>query len=439
VERGSGMFGFILKEIFMGWKNNLKSNTFMLLLCIIGITGIGAAITLNSKVDEQADKFKEKYEDVQFYTISDNFLGDKAIEISDINNKGKFAEFLNLLNSSDYFDYFMMYENPVNIENYAGKESNIYGYEYSSDVSDHHQVITHKDGVERECTGVKGFLIGDYVIDYFNLELKEGKVFEANDFVLNSDKPISVILGSNYADEYCVGDKIFVSYLFAEQEAEIIGFLKEGTNVFYRDSYTNLDRYIIVPIFVNDDCNGEEIYNIPVNYIYSVRTSGVIATRLSSADIKEIIESYSKEAGFITPYYVVEYDPTEKVTFGVGIQDIQFIITLIVILAVCASVITLTLCLVHRIEISKRYYAILMMNGCSGKEILCILLGELFFILLISFLIGCIVTVLVSGQFIVKVMKMLLLGSCLFGLMPGIISAIIFLKSDLVRYMYEEI
>jgi len=80
-----------------------------------------------------------------------------------------------------------------------------------------------------------------------------------------------------------------------------------------------------------------------------------------------------------------------------------------------------------------------MMNGCSGKEILCILLGELFFILLISFLIGCIVTVLVSGQFIVKVMKMLLLGSCLFGLMPGIISAIIFLKSDLVRYMYEEI
>ncbi|MCD7835725.1 MAG: hypothetical protein LUG83_03555, partial [Lachnospiraceae bacterium] len=104
--------------------------------------------------------------------------------------------------------------------------------------------------------------------------------------MLNPNNKISVILGSNYSNEYKVGDTIHISFVFSDSEAQIVGFLEEGTNIYYRNKYVNLDKYVIMPVFINDDYEGNEIYNFSVNHFYSLRNSGVLASKLSVEDVQ---------------------------------------------------------------------------------------------------------------------------------------------------------
>lgn len=432
---------FIMYEMFLNIKRELKIFLLLVSLSSVGIFCIYAANDLLRKTDHQVEKYKEVYEDIQFYTITDNFIdeGDQELRIPE--NTVKFKKFLTLLQESEYFEYLMMYEQPVNIMDYRGKDSNIYGYEYSSDLSNKTVSYEDENGTTKSNTNVKAFWIGDNVIDFFNLQLSEGNAFQEEDFILNPDSPISVILGANYTDEYKVGDVIDISFIFAENKANVIGFLQEGSNVYFKDAFLNLDNYVIMPTFLNDDYDGKEIYNFSVNYFYVLRNSGVIASRLAVEDIQEIIAHYTEEAGFEgeSGYLIMGYDNTFKANFDAGIELINFLITIIVMLIIIAVIILNTICIINKINRNKRYYATLMLNGCSRVQIYLILLWELLFIFILSNIFAGTALISFLKINISNLYGVFLLETLCFAVFPCILTIILFVKKDLIYFMQGEI
>ena len=434
------MTSFIKKEIFLGWKHEKKYFIIMLIVGIVGIICIGIASRLGKQTDKQVKDYKAVYEEFQFYIIMDNFVGDNALILDDDSNKQKFAEFLNLMNNSKYFNYYMMYEQSVYIENYHGNEKNIYGYEYNADLSGKTSEIPDKNGNIQICTDVKGFWIGDDVLDAFKLSLSSGKGFDKQDYIYNPDKEISVILGAEYREDYKLGDIIHVNFVFSDAQAKVIGFLNEGSNVYYNGKYLNLDRYVIMPVFTNDDYNGKKIYNFSVNHFYTLRNSGLVMTKLSIEDVENIVKDYSAKAGLEDAYYVTEHDTTEKDNFNTSIDMINFLLIVIVLLSIIITLTCMIICIINRFNKKRRYYAILMMNGCRKKEILNIIICDIMGILMISYIIAFIIlNIIFKGNYSGMNYLNLLCYGIIYALIPVMLSIILFFKCDLIRELKEEI
>lgn len=429
----------ILSEIIIGWKRDLRLILMLLGLSIIGIFCVGTACRLLSETERQTAAYREVYQDVQFYSIQDNLLSYEPTEVQNEESIPKFREFLSLLMESEYFEYFMMYRQPVYIDDYRGKFNNVENYEHKVDISAATQDIEDKDGNVRASTKVKAFWIGDNVIDYFGFRLSEGRAFAEDDFILKPDAPISVILGANYAEEYAVGDELFISFVFAERPAKVVGFLEEGTNIYYRNSFRNLDTYVIMPIFINDTHEGEEIYNFNVNYFYLLRTWGTVATKLSIQDINEILGRYSEEAGFEChdAYTVAEDATVEKVNFDHGIEVVFFLVSVIAIVVACLFIM---ICTANRMKKNQRYYAVLALNGCGKWQICSMLILDASILSLTAGLLSVVLTGIfgtaaLSGT---AVLRGLLLGTVSFTALPCALSMFLFLKSDLIYDLKEE-
>jgi len=439
----------ILNEIIRGWKRDLWLVLMLLGLSMAGIFCVGTACYLLTETERQTEAYREIYQDVQFYSIQDNLLTEAPIEVQKEENTPKFRKYLKLLSESQYFEYFMMYRQPVYIENYRGKFNNVENYEYKNDISDATQDIINGDGTVRTSTKVKAFWIGDSVIDYFGFRLSEGQPFGEEDFILKPDAPISVILGANYAEEYAVGDELFISFVFAERPAKVVGILEEGTNVYYRNSFRNLDTYVIMPIFINDSYEGEDIYDMNVNYFYSIRNSGTVATKLSIQDINEIIDIYVQEAGF--EYHDADYvvqdaakvqDATmEKSNFDQGIEAVFFLVSVIAVAAIVAACLFTGLCVANRTKKNQRYYAVLVLNGYGRGQICSMLLLDAAVIFLTAGLFSGALFAQIFGNSAlssVGVLRGLILGTAFFTAFPCAVTMFLFLKSDLIYYLKEE-
>ncbi|STD26036.1 hypothetical protein [Enterococcus mundtii] len=97
----------------------------------------------------------------------------------------------------------------------------------------------------------KSLQMNDHALERFDLRIASGQSFSPSDYQYNRDK-IPVILGNSYSDYYTIGDKIQLSYLFKQFEAEVIGFVEKGERVTFNEyeDYV-LDHYIILPFIEN--------------------------------------------------------------------------------------------------------------------------------------------------------------------------------------------
>lgn len=434
----------VLSELKIGWKRDFRLVFMLLGLSIVGIFCVGTACHLLLATEHQAEKYREVYEEVQFYSIQDSLLSYAPEEVNTVENTPKFRKFLDLLLQSEYFEYLMMYKQPVYIENYKGKFNNVDLYEHRKNISDATKEIKGQDGSIRLSTGVNALWIGDNVIDYFGLELSDGRQFTENDFILKTpEEPISIILGANYVGDYKVGDELFISFVFAERPAKVVGFLEEGCNVYYRSRFRNLDNYLIMPTFMNDTYEGKEIYNFNVNYFYNLRNWGTVATKLSIQDVEEILDIYSKEAGFELEkaYYIKEAATAEKINFDHGIEAVSFLVSAIAAAALAAAVVFVGVCAANRTRKNRRYHAVLALNGCGKGQICAILLLDAALLdLLAGLLAGVLFTALFGTAALwgTGVLWGLLIGTAFFTALPCAVTMILFFRSDLIYYLKEE-
>lgn len=240
-----------------------------------------------------------------------------------------------------------------------------------------------------------------------------------------------------------MGDEIFISFVFAERPAKVVGLLEEGSNIYYGSRFRNLDNYLIMPMFMNDIYEGQEIYNFYVNHMYVLRNEGTVATKLSIQDVEEILDSYSKEAGFElqNAYYIEEAAMAEKINFDYGIEVVSFLVSAIAAAALAAAFLFVGVCTANRTKKNRRYFAVLAMNGCGKGQICSILLLDTAVIELLAGLLAGVLFTAVFGTAALwgtGVLWGLLLGTAFFTALPCAVTMILFFRRDLIYYLKEE-
>ena len=409
---------FFFAELVNRIKKERRIFLLLTFMSAIGVFCVALSTKLMLQTANQQNHYSEIYEENRFYTIMDNLVGDKAYIHTDPDMIPVYKKFYELLKNSEQFEYVELYDNPIYLDDYNGPENNVSGYEHGSTIESQTYEFEDDHGLTTVATCVKAVWFGLETIPFFDLKIYEGRAFTEDDLILRPGEPIAVILGYGYKDLYNVGDILNVKYVFSEGEAEVIGFLDEGSNVYRGSSFQKIDNYIVMPIFTNDDYDGKPIYNIPVNFMYSFRTQGTVATKLSRKDVEKIISGYCVDAGFGEDssgiYYVVDDDSSERYGFGEGINTLVFLIGLIVISIVVVIYVIETVIHLKRTNIDRRYYAILFMNGCSYLNILCVVLAESILSALIASGIGLMVYGLVFSPDKEEIAAMLIGGSLSF-------------------------
>lgn len=104
-------------------------------------------------------------------------------------------------------------------------------------------------GLEVDYSWVRTLSIDYKFVDQYDLKLSKGKNFTKDDFFIEKNKPIPVIVGSEYENFFQIGDIINYKNQYGGniKEIQISGFLKKGS-IFISDAgIINLGSYIIFP------------------------------------------------------------------------------------------------------------------------------------------------------------------------------------------------
>lgn len=132
----------------------------------------------------------------------------------------------------------------IDADEFRGEESFQHGYEHGF----HAGVLS--DGQGNRFYQINSVQINQIGWELFPVEVAVGRGFEDADFeerLVGGTVPI--ILGSNYAGYYEIGDIITADYLFLAFDFEVVGILAENQRTFQFTADYFLDNYMIIPHF----------------------------------------------------------------------------------------------------------------------------------------------------------------------------------------------
>jgi hypothetical protein len=120
--------------------------------------------------------------------------------------------------------------------------------------------------------------ISENVQNDFNISVAAGRKFLPEDFSLSKGQPIPVLMGSEYANFYSLGDTFSAYYLYSPFTFNIIGFLDTSCEISISVGSTHLDKYIIMPSFSFIDPPESDTEYITQKIHLANRTSGIVRT-----------------------------------------------------------------------------------------------------------------------------------------------------------------
>lgn len=160
------------------------------------------------------------------------------------------------------------------------------------------------DGEQTYVTTLKTVSLDSEIAEILSKHIVKGRAFNSEDYTI-VDENIPVILGSDYAGIYSIGDTIKANYLSLNVSFEIIAFFEENTELSILNQNIILNNYICLPSFDADlklnDSNKKflQIYNIQKNCGYIL---------IEDECSEEMIEKYRNDVYQLAREYNLYYD-----------------------------------------------------------------------------------------------------------------------------------
>lgn len=285
--------------------------------------------------------------------------------------------FYNALNNNNRFIYLDKFEQCMYMENHIGTNIFACGYEDGNP-----QYYEEEDGTIKYA--IKNVTIGKNCQDYYNFKALEGRLFEEDDFRLNSTIP--VILGAAYKEFYNIGDIFVGEYLNQQKEYEVIGFLKDDTAITIQGRVIFLDRYVISPSIVIDSnpTTEDEIFYQAASYVEKIEGNVVLTEDYDVAEFTAFIEQLTNKYSMFD---------IQVINRNASLQNISLIMScymgkdMFLLLSGSVFLILTVINWCFSINLFKKisnYFGVQIINGGSEKVIfiatitsvfICILLG----------------------------------------------------------------
>ncbi|MBQ5735968.1 MAG: ABC transporter permease [Lachnospiraceae bacterium] len=266
----------------------------------------------------------------------------------------------------DEFEAFRAEPNALNIiKNYYNELINANTFDYLA--------MFDQSVKSDDLHDIKTFQMNKQAVNYFNLNVVNGRQFEEKDFCDNNNV-IPVLLGNIYKGSFKVGDTISVTYYQKKIQLQVIGFLRENTMVYFNGNPEfYLDEYIIMPYINYNDAKTEFdewfqkiVYFSMINGYISVDSEDI-----ASQNMKMELESISEKTGFYNYLFIGENPNVQKYRGLINIinKNYELIIGLWFLFLLANFVIFSAI--LYMIQKKRMYIvAIHYLNGATRKQIL---------------------------------------------------------------------
>lgn len=110
------------------------------------------------------------------------------------------------------FNYLAMFNQPIMIKDFSNKLSEI-------------PINSHPFYNGEPWKELPSFQINQHAHEYFNISVSFGRVFNEADF--ENKRNLPVLIGSNYADIFNVGDQIEAQFYSIDVVLEVVGIIQK--------------------------------------------------------------------------------------------------------------------------------------------------------------------------------------------------------------------
>lgn len=273
-----------------------------LVLCLLTASMsflIAESLVLNQYATSKKDTISSEVIGLQRYTIVDNLLEDKDFHQFRHNqqNVNSVIDFYNRLADSKVINLLSVFDQPLYIENFQGKQEFLYG---SQDFQESNQGYP---------TAVNALQLNKNAFEFYHLSLEEHQTVDWQDIDYENDKPIPLILGHNYRTFYKIGDRLRSDLYSKDKTFQVIGFLPQNSFIYYNNEPEfYLDNYMIVPYPLHlspvktDDMRFESILSFAM-------INSDFVSQASQQEVIDEIKSISNSSGF-SQFSLINLDNT---------------------------------------------------------------------------------------------------------------------------------
>lgn len=412
-------------------KKSIKKHrffTFVLILQLVCIFFALYNILFYSKEGKVLwDKINRFNNNRSFY----RFVYDEEGSILE-HNFGGVNNVMNLCKELDYSDEFI-FNSSIRSYLFVKRFNNDKDFIYYNNIFDF--------GEDDKGVLVNNLVVSKNTLDLFDVKLENGRKFYDNEYYIEDDSIMPIILGNDYKDIYHVGDKILYSNdnTLDVYEAEVVGILKEGESIpikFDMDNANNvadinsnnysLDKIMIIPlgnrrIYMRT----AELFNILYNNFL------VLDKNLCEEEKKRILFEVEEKIEVTTDIKFTRKSFDKEITAEVNrYKEVNnnYKISLIIILII--STITIIVSMINLINKRKKEFAVYLLCGGRIKDIALIIMMQMLSLLFLSIIVTCITLKLYfafmqESSYVRKIDFSIILIIMLFGIIYSFISMIL--------------
>lgn len=258
------------------------------ILLVVLLTGLltvsGHLLYHNSQVGHRVKQLSSGYDS---YTLIDTLYEDEAFRAfrQDPDRLNTLRTFYNTLYQSDEIELLSTFTQPLFIENFDKSDHFLYQPKLSEDPT--------------ELASVKSFQLNQKAFDFYQLKVDKGEPLDWGAISLVDSAPYPILLGSDYRQEYAIGDKIVAEIYLKKLTFEVKGFLAPNSLVYYKgNSEFYLDDMIVVPYPVVLPEVPEEDFLFE-GILYFAMLNSQFVTRLPLDELLAFLRQGSQESGFV--------------------------------------------------------------------------------------------------------------------------------------------
>lgn len=376
-----------MKIILTLFKQNKYFNLLNILIATV-FSCLLMVLVINMDYTVIESNTVENFKDKNLYQISDELYDEKETSFFSVpSNYDKLYNFSKELEEKLKYIYYNPVWQPIGVADFKGDIK----YDAYYESGNNQPPFNIGDTSYRT---VKSMRFNKTVFDLNNLQLKTGKMFKEEDYVLH-DNIIPIILGSDLSNIYKLGDTINILFYQKEFKAEVIGFLNANQKVLAtNEPEVLLDRYIVLPaINFSEAPSAIKSFNSQNELFFKAillsNSNGKIVTDSSPLEIKKTINEISTKTGFSDFTIIGANTISTDILVKMTEQHTGVLISVLVVLFLIILIISVFV-MYLKVKRSISTYLALLISGASLKDIYKIVIGEFIF----ANVIGCFIPVL---------------------------------------------
>lgn len=236
-----------LKHLIKNFLRNKWFNSILILQVVLGLIALNITLDLRQKITEETRKIISYFDNKDVYTLRYIDYEDGTGISDEFNSKlteENFDECYNMLGNSDFLT-FTHNDGSFPLALKQSEIDNFQNFQY-------YDVYGNVDGIPY--FQAKNIIVNNTALTQFNVSLSQGRLFNFDEYSYDFTKYnnyIPLIVGSDYSNQFNLGDKISVYQDDGFKDGIIIGILED--NQFMPSSmsqtgdykYVNLDNCII--------------------------------------------------------------------------------------------------------------------------------------------------------------------------------------------------